>query len=276
MALAAEGSISGKAHYFRLRQFLRASPSSKPEVFLSLKLLAWFYALMHSVCDREVQRILHLGSDIENPLEFGRCWREAFGDPIDVVLQSTGTSGETSVKFESNESTENSGILPHVRTLTTIPDLRSALNIDSEAILSGTTLIRRAGGICVLVGHIPGCNLPLWHVCSIEEVCLINADPDSFLCAVQSTRDHILRTGIPQNMVDWNVGQFPEDAILIGALIQPDRSRTIRCHGLFQAAEPAVAGRTNLQLQTPGLRWIKCLVRFNSAWEHRDLRGLYY
>ncbi|KAJ4077775.1 Transient receptor putative cation channel sub A member 1 [Fusarium oxysporum] len=94
MVRATEDNIGSRVRYFRLQNLLHASPSSKPEVFLSLKLLSWLYALIHSVCDQQIRRIGRLGSVTQDLPEFGGCWREAFGDPMLVDLRSVGTTKE--------------------------------------------------------------------------------------------------------------------------------------------------------------------------------------
>ncbi|GKU05914.1 unnamed protein product [Fusarium langsethiae] len=250
MVRATEDSIGSRGRYFRLQKLLHASPSSKPEILLSLKLLAWLYALIHSVCDQEIRRIGRFGSVAQDLPEFGQCWKEAFGDPMLVDLRSVGTTKEI---FNLGCSLDaNVGMLLQAATFTTMLDLRLALNIDSEATLDNTKLMRGPGGVCVLVGNFPGCDLPLWHVCSIEEACMINADPPRFLKTVESMRDHLAQTCPPNT---WMMPPFSGDVVLVGALIQPYVRDNICCQGLFQAPKPVVAGRSHLHLERAGLQW---------------------
>jgi hypothetical protein len=236
--------------------------ASSPKHHISLRrhqLLTWFVALAHSASKHQEQRARAIQNKKGSPISVGSCWRDAFGDVLEVDLHK---------HFNASDAIRlNPTIWPQNRdsqvsfsndlTFSTIEDLASAMGIYSETTVDGMVFWKGYRGICVLVGVLPHKNIPFWHVCTIEQSSYLEADPESFVRSIKSNRDSILEVNSkPQRLCDCNEVTSFQGTILVGALVEPGWCEKVDCDGLFQAqGENIQAGRLAQDERRQGLHW---------------------
>ena len=257
--IAFEESINGETNRFRLRQAMRAS---SPKHHMSLRrhqLLTWFVALAHSASKHQAERAMAIQNKKGSPIPVGSCWRDAFGDVLEVDLHDHFNPLDA-VRLNPTiwpENRDSQASFSNDLTFSTIEDLASAMGIYSETTLDGMVFWKGYRGICVLVGVLPHKNIPFWHVCTIEQSSYLEADPESFVRSIKSNRDSILEVNSRlQCLHNCDEVTSFQGTILVGALVEPSWCDKVDCNGLFQAQGGNIqAGRSAPDEQRQGLQW---------------------
>jgi ankyrin repeat protein len=257
--IAFEESIHEETNRFRLRQAMRASNPKHHASLRGHQLLIWFVALAHSASKHQEQRLKAIQNRNGSPIPVGSCWRDAFGDVLEVDLHDHFYPFDTICLNPTiwPENRDSRVSFSNGLTFSTIEDLASAMGIYSKATLDGMVFWRGSRGICVLVGILPYKNIPFWHVCTIEQSSYLEADPESFVRSIKSSRDSILEVNSRlQCLRDCHEATSFEGTILVGALVEPGWCDKVDCDGLFQAHGGNIqAGRLAPEGRRQGLHW---------------------
>jgi len=257
-----ERKHDGTRNWFRLSSFLKISLSRHPARLKTQQMLAWMLALTHSVCDNEARRAKAICRKKQSQPRFGACWRDAFGDIFELdlsrstALKTVSSDLELGASLQRGHSDRYANLFSNL-VLSALEDLATALDIHSRAALEDIIFLQGLYGVCVLVGFLSHPSIALWHVCSIEEASLLNANPQGFVRLVKELRNTlpcIDSQGSPQQSYSaWN---SLKGTVLVGALVNPAWCTTIDSDGLFQApSSETVSGSTQTDTIGTGLRW---------------------
>jgi ankyrin repeat protein len=247
---------------FRLWEFLRASPS-KQEFHLQMQQkLAYNMALLYWTCSHEMKRARAVCNGIPNRPRGGNCWRDAFGDVLELRLDRPDAFRQEMLAHRqvSHEGVPIRGDqlneIFSTCVLSTLEDLTVALGIHSRAVLGDVIFLQGRYGTCVLIGSINQYPIALWHVCSIEEASLIASNPQQFIHHMGGT----LICENTQGGQDPYQGNYSsleslKGTILVGALVEPAWCSSIDTTVLLQAQRNGVvSGRTEVN-QIPRLQF---------------------
>jgi ankyrin repeat protein len=247
---------------FRLWEFLRASPLKQESRLQMQQRLAHNMALLYWTCSHEMKRARAVCNGIPNRPRGGNCWRDAFGDVLELRLDRPDPFRQE-VLAPKQASYEGIPMRDYqlreifsTCVLSTLEDLTVALGIHSRAVLGDIIFLQGRYGTCVLIGSINQYPVALWHVCSIEEASLIASNPQQFV-------HHIRGNLICENSLG---GQDPyqgnyssleslKGTILVGALVEPAWCASIDTPVLLQAqCNGVTSGRTEVN-QIPRLQF---------------------
>ena len=257
-----ERKVGRTGNPFRLWEFLRASPSKQEFHLRKQQKLAYNMALLYWTCSHEMKRARAVCNGIPNRPRGGNCWRDAFGDVLELRLDRPDAFRQ---EMSAQKQASHEGVpvrddqlneIFSTCVLSTLEDLTVALGIHSRAVLGDIIFLQGRYGTCVLIGSINQYPIALWHVCSIEEASLIASNPQQFI-------HHMGGTLICENSQG---GQGPyqsnyssleslKGTILVGALVEPAWCSSIDTAVLLQAQHNGVvSGRTEVN-QIPRLQF---------------------
>jgi ankyrin repeat protein len=247
---------------FRLWEFLRASPSKQESRLQMQQKLAHNMALLYWTCSHEMKRARAVCNAIPNRPRGGNCWRDAFGDVLELRLDRPDPSRQEMLahKQASHEGVPIRDGQPSeifsTCVLSTLEDLTAALGIHSRAVLGDVIFLQGRYGTCVLIGSINHYPVALWHVCSIDETSLIASNPQQFVYHMGGN----LICENSQGGQDPYQGNYSnleslKGTILVGALVEPAWCTSIDTPILLQAqGNGVISGRTEVN-QIPRLQF---------------------
>ena len=257
-----ERNVGCSSNPFRLWEFLRASPLKQVLHLQRQQKLAYNMALLYWTCNHEMKRARAVCNGIPNRPRGGNCWRDAFGDVLELKLDRPDPFRQEMLahKQASREgvSIGDSQLKEIFSTcvLSTLEDLTVALGIHSRAALGDIVFLQGRYGTCVLIGSINQYPVALWHVCSIEEASLIASNPQQFVCHMGGN----LICENSQGGQDPYQGNYSsleslKGTILVGALVEPAWCTSIDTPVLLQAqCNGVISGRTEVN-QIPRLQF---------------------
>jgi len=257
-----ERKVGRTSNPFRLWEFLRASPS-KQEFHLQMQQkLAYNMALLYWTCSHEMKRARAVCNGIPNRPRGGNCWRDAFGDVLELRLDRPDAFRQERL---AHEQASHEGVpirddqlneIFSTCVLSTLEDLTVALGIHSRAVLGDIIFLQGRYGTCVLIGSINQYPIALWHVCSIEEASLIASNPQQFIHHMGGTLTYEnSQGGRDPYQGNYSSLESLKGTILVGALVEPAWCSSIDTTVLLQAQRNGVvSGRTEVN-QIPRLQF---------------------
>jgi ankyrin repeat protein len=247
---------------FRLWEFLRASPLKQESRLQMQQRLAHNMALLYWTCSHEMKRARAVCNGIPNRPSGGNCWRDAFGDVLELRLDRPDPFRQE-VLAPKQASHEGIPIRDYqlreifsTCVLSTLEDLTVALGIHSQAVLGDIIFLQGRYGTCVLIGSINQYPVALWHVCSIEEASLIASNPQQFVYRMGGNLICENSLG-DQDPYQGNYSSLEslKGTILVGALVEPAWCASIDTPVLLQAqCNGVTSGRTEVN-QIPRLQF---------------------
>jgi hypothetical protein len=226
-----------------------------------MQLRACLFALAQSVCDKEVSRVKLLCNARQGQPKGGNCWRDAFGDILEVDLSHLSTKIKIPPNLCGVASLQGSsgvgfGDLQVSWVFTALEDFVISLGIHSLTTVKDVVFLQGANGICALIGFVGIPPLPLWHVCSIEEASFLKAYPDKFLDFVEKSRSDLGciedKRNHRKHYLEW---KDLKEIILVGALISPQWCTIVDTKGPFIAPSGIPSGRMNTDNLGSKLQW---------------------
>jgi ankyrin repeat protein len=247
---------------FRLWEFLRASPLKQESRLQMQQRLAHNMALLYWTCGHEMKRAKAVCNGIPNRPRGGNCWRDAFGDVLELRLDRPDPFRQEALapKQASHEGVPIRDYqlreIFSTCVLSTLEDLTAALGIHSRAVLGDIIFLQGRYGTCVLIGSINQYPVALWHVCSIEEASLIASNPQQFVYRMGGNL--ICENSLGgQDPYQGNYSSLEslKGTILVGTLVEPAWCTSIDTPILLQAqCNGVTSGRTEVN-QIPRLQF---------------------
>lgn len=194
-----------------LQDFVQVTATKDQSQVKVQQILAWMLALVQAICDNEVMKIRSLDCQPSSVLSKGSCWRDAYGNVLEIHLAFSNTD----VGLPYSKISQD--LLPDL-ALSTLEDLRSALGIYTVEKQGEVHCLYGHYGICILIGVLSESCLPLWHTCSIEEASFLISDQEGFAEVVKSMREQI---PCLQDQYEVEESSLETGMILLGALLNP-------------------------------------------------------
>jgi hypothetical protein len=255
----------------RLSEFQLAAPDAEE---LNDALLRWLLVVASTVLEEQKKRLESTGNPSKIHPEFlsnGQCWRDVFGEPVVIDLEfgvtweiearETGQSSLALSSFAFASILESRG--PRLSTgkgqVVTCELQELMLTIGSKGFVfhNRVLLVQGAFGLAFRVGRIIDLDIPIWHICTIDEAVTFNADPESFTLAVLAVQNVQLGEELfeiePIYSSDQVFDATSEALVVVGALITPALCNRIDCNGPFVAAGRFKSGRSITA--GSGLKW---------------------
>jgi len=235
---------------------------------VTVQVIKWILALAFIVCDHQLHRkeLIERNDDATNvdldPLVSGQCWRNAFGDIMELDLNGLSGGPNYAHGPDPPALSENQLLsVPHRGAIGTtalsevvmceLEELMIAIGAAKYVVLDGVLFVQGDYSLALQVGQIKGTEFQVWHVCTIEEVSMFHAAPKGFIGYIKRSRtfSSLAQRGLETEFLPNSDGDYDDfdirskQLVIVGALVTPACGSIVDCIPFFEPPESANGGR---------------------------------